>query len=415
MNNIEVKTLDNGLKIYLYEDKRKHSTYVNFVTKFGGIHQDFKMDNKEYHLKNGMAHLLEHYVCEASNQGEFIKLLGKKHMYTNATTSPSKTSFYFLTSTNLEYGLEILLKGINNPIFSKERLEKVKAPIYQELKMHEDNIFHKFNHKVNEAIFHNIKFKDVGGFRKEIKNVTLKELKATYEAFYQPQNQFLFIGGNFDKEKILSLIKNIYKDINKPQHQVELIDLKEPTPVKKKKVTFKSKAIQDYVSVIYKIDFKNWTPREMQKLDFYLHIFFKCIFSITSNLYKELVSEKIIDTGINYSTELINNYSIIEIGNYTNDVNVLVKRIQEEMMKIDDISEEDFNLFKKEAITKVAIRPERIMSVITPLIENVVELNYPYPDTVENMENLNFQEFKAMIKSLDFSNYSVIIMQKSKD
>ncbi len=415
MSKIDVETLDNGLKIYFYEDKRKHTTYVNFVTKFGGIHQDFSLDNKQYHLNNGIAHLLEHYICEASSQGEFIKLLGKKHMYTNATTSLWKTSFYFLTSTNLEYGLEVLIKGINSPIFSKERLEKVKAPIYQELKMHEDDLFYKFNHKVNEAIFHNIGFMDVGGFKKEIKNVTLNELKTAYEAFYQPTNQALFIGGKFDKDKTLNLIKNLYKDINIPKHEVKLLDLKEPPKVKKERIVFKSKAVQDYVSVTYKVNLTDFTAHELQKLDFYVHGFLKILYSVTSKLYKELVNDKIIDAGISHSNTLIFNYGILEIGAFTNDADTLAEKIQEALTKIDDIKEEDFNLFKKEAIIKVAIRPERIMSVISPLVENVITINYPYPDTVEDIENLNFKEFKSMIKRLDLTNYSVTIMKKTED
>ena len=41
MSKIDVETLDNGLKIYFYEDKRKHTTNVNFVTY---IHSSLSFD-----------------------------------------------------------------------------------------------------------------------------------------------------------------------------------------------------------------------------------------------------------------------------------------------------------------------------------------------------------------------------------
>ena len=385
MNKIDVETLDNGLKIYFYKDNRKHSTYVNFVTKFGGIHQNFKLDNKDYTIKNGMAHLLEHYICEANEQGEFINLLGKNHMFTNATTSLHKTCFYFMTSTNLEYGLEVLIKGINSPIFSEEKLKKVKAPIYQELKMHEDDIFYSFNHRTYDALFHNVPFKDVGGFKEEVNNITLDEVINTYKAFYQPTNQMLFIAGKFDKDKILKLIMDIYKDIKIEKHNTVIPYIDEPLEVKKKKSVFKSKAVLDYASISYKIDASSFNPKKLQMLDFYLNGFLKMTYSITSELYKELVHNKIIDTGISHYHTLINKFCILDIGAFTYNADVLIQKIHENISKVENISLEDFELYKKEMITKVAIRPEKLTSVITPLIDNITVIDYPQPDTLEDM------------------------------
>ena len=42
-NNLEKLTLENGMKIYLYKDSTKHSTFVNFITKYGGFYNDFKI------------------------------------------------------------------------------------------------------------------------------------------------------------------------------------------------------------------------------------------------------------------------------------------------------------------------------------------------------------------------------------
>ena len=44
MNKVETIKLDNGLTIYLYEDKRRHFTFFDFVTLFGGMDKDFVLN-----------------------------------------------------------------------------------------------------------------------------------------------------------------------------------------------------------------------------------------------------------------------------------------------------------------------------------------------------------------------------------
>ena len=46
MNKIDKIVLDNGLNIYLYNDKRRHSTFFQFVNLCGGITKDFVVDGK---------------------------------------------------------------------------------------------------------------------------------------------------------------------------------------------------------------------------------------------------------------------------------------------------------------------------------------------------------------------------------
>ena len=66
MNEIETVKLENGLTIYLYEDKRKHTCIFDIITKFGGMSKDYKIDNKVYHFQDGIAHILEHFLVECN-------------------------------------------------------------------------------------------------------------------------------------------------------------------------------------------------------------------------------------------------------------------------------------------------------------------------------------------------------------
>ena len=67
MNNIETIILDNGLRIFLYKDERRHSTFFTYITLCGGRSKDFILDGKKYHLNDGLALMLEHYIVECND------------------------------------------------------------------------------------------------------------------------------------------------------------------------------------------------------------------------------------------------------------------------------------------------------------------------------------------------------------
>ena len=114
------KVLDNGLNIYFYPDQNKHSVFIGFMVKYGAFHSDFIVDGQEFHMRNGMAHLLEHLLFEKNRYGNFAQIFGERGMQTNATTSTFMTDFYVDAVEEVDFALEHLIKGISNPIFTKE-------------------------------------------------------------------------------------------------------------------------------------------------------------------------------------------------------------------------------------------------------------------------------------------------------
>ena len=67
MSKIDTIKLDNGLTIYLYEDKRRHSTFFDLVTLFGGLDKDFILNGKEYHcihINSALECVLFHHACD---------------------------------------------------------------------------------------------------------------------------------------------------------------------------------------------------------------------------------------------------------------------------------------------------------------------------------------------------------------
>lgn len=413
MNKIKFHRLDNGLKIYFYKDPRKHSTIVNLITKFGGMTKDFCSDNKNYHICDGMAHLLEHYVVEASSKGDYTKILGQYHMSSNASTSMKSTQFYFETTSNLKFGIKTLLECCYNPNFNQDNLEKVKKPIYQEIRMLNDNKFYDFNIATLDAVFSKYSYRSIIGNLKDIKKVNLSQLEACYKTFYQPKNQILIVAGNFDEQEILKHIKNIYKGLKIEDHAIKSIVPDEKEQVNQDKKIIKKDTSSEFATVTYKINISNFNNEELYYLDFYLSYFLKMSCDLTSNLYNNLVSNGIITYDLEFNFSFINNYLLVTIGSYTSDTTLLIENIINEIKNKENIfNEQKFELYKKQTIANISVRPESIAKIINPFIMNIIEYDYDNLDNVKQINLLKYSDFKKVISNLNWSNYAITIMEK---
>ena len=414
MNNIEEIILDNGLRIYLYLDERRHSTLFQHVTLFGGLTKDFIIDDKEYHLVDGVGHILEHYVVECNNEGNFIKELGEHQMNTNASTHFNMTRFYFDTVYDVKFGIEKMLKGIYNVSFDKEKLEKLKNPIYQEIRGRSDNRFFHSNLMVMNNLFNNYSFRNISGSISDVESINVDLLKICYEAFYQPNNQIIFIAGNFNKKEVLDTINNFYNNLAITHHTVKLLKIDEDNKVSKKEDILYYPTPEEYVEINYKIYIGNYTPKELLDIDYYINNFLANYFGITSNLYKELVNDKIISYALNYHNTIINDYLIVSIGGYTTNSKVLKEKILKEVKEMNSFNEEFFLLEKKNVIMSLILRDDNIISMIMPFVDNVIDYNYPYMDNVEDLEKLTYNDYVSCIKKLDFSNYTIIFIKEKE-
>lgn len=406
MSNIETIKLDNGLTVYLFLDSRRHSTFFQFTTLCGGIDKDVEVDSKTYHFNDGLAHILEHYVVEENSVGNFIKLLGEKQMNTNASTGLNSTSYYFETVENVLYGINTVLTGVNSVTFDKDRLEKLKNPICQEIRAKSDSRFYHLNRMSLDNIFNDIKFRDIGGRLDEITNTTIDDVKDFYDCYYRPNNQFIVVAGNFDKDEVINEIKNFYKD-SKKCNDINKIIPKEDLSIKKKEDTLYYRTPLEYVSFSFKFDFSKYSTKDRLKLDFYLHRFYNNFFGMTSPLYDELVKNNVISASIGCGDTQFNDTCVINIGAYTHNVDYFKKSIIDTINKMDSFDKEKFDLDKKVSLVALILRDENIFDTIMPFIDNIIYFNYPYVDTVDDFDEFEYDDYVNMIKDLDFSNYTV--------
>ena len=350
MNKLETVILENGLTLYLYQDLRRHSTYFQFNTYCGGLTKHFTYQNKEYHLQDGIAHMLEHYIVECNEEGNFLDKLGQMQMSTNAATSPFITNYYFETVENVEYGIQTLLKGIHHVTFDSNKLNKLKNPIYQEIRGREDNKFYHENHMKWDQVFTSIDYRDVGGSIESVSKTTIDDLELLYKAFYHPKNQFIVIAGNFDKEKIITTIGDFYKTCSFSKDYGEIIPWKEDSNISKKEDTLYFPTPMSFYELTFKIDLNSFKKDKLLDLDFYLQCFYSSCFGVTSHLHKDLIDQRVIIDQIYYGSTYIDHFILLSVGAYTNKEDIFYEKVMDELKTLRSLDLDKFELDKKSSI-----------------------------------------------------------------
>lgn len=410
MNKAKFITLDNGLTILIYTDSSKSTNHVELYTFFGGNNGEYvDYNGNSKRVKPGTAHLLEHYICENTVEGNLLDNLRKYNILScNGGTNNENTSYFFNTVTNFYECLETFLRGIYNISFTKEKLDKTKMAVYSEIRDDKNNEKNKIIEKKINGLF-TINRKTLGS-SSSVKSITIKEIKDVYDNIYIPCNQFLVLAGNFDYDKTLSLVKNIYKEISF-KNDKRLSKVSDVKNVIKKRTIYKSDYI-DEVILTFKIDVSSLSCFDKYKLDWYLSFFLDINFSKYSkiNEYINNYSDYIDD--ISAYLYYFNGYFVIDVIAFTKKVNDFEKLVLSSIKNRDSSEREVFELVKKDAITRISVRKDSISSYVTPTEENYIRFGYLDDDDIDVIDKFNYSEYDKIISNIDFTNYSVFYRKK---
>lgn len=406
MNDCKFLTLENGLTVLIYSDKSKNTNHAQFVNFIGGCTHDYVNNKgKTLDIIPGTAHLLEHYVCENSKYGNLIDFFRDMHVLdSNALTNNNVTTFYFTTVDNYKECIKILIDGVYSPIFSKEGLEKTKYAVYNEIRDAEDSKnYHIFRNKMKNIFeFYNTALGDSFSIDK----IDSKYLEEVYKYFYVPKNQFLILAGNFDEDDIIDYVKSILKNYSFGNNEKRKKYIDKIT-VNNKEAYIDGESLDDVI-ISFKIPTYNLDSYKHYKLDWYLNYFIDNAFSYYSITNEELKDKNIITGDLSSRIYRLNGYSIVEVSAYTNNRKEFIDYI---MKSLNNLSKEKFELSKKSSKTDISVRKDKISNYVMPIMDNYIEFDYAYDDTVDFIDSLSYEEYVTFIKSIDFNNYSILTVK----
>lgn len=410
MNKAKFITLDNGLTILIYTDSSKSTNHVELYTFFGGNNGEYvDYNGNTRSIKPGTAHLLEHYICENTVEGNLLDNLRKYNILScNGGTNNENTSYFFNTVTNFYECLETFLRGIYNISFTKEKLDKTKMAVYSEIRDDKNNEKNKIIEKKINGLF--IINRKTLGSSSSVKSITIKEIKDVYDNIYIPCNQFLVLAGNFDYDKTLSLVKNIYKEISF-KNDKKLSKVSDVKDVIKKRTIYKSDYI-DEVILTFKIDVSSLSCFDKYKLDWYLSFFLDINFSKYSKINEYINSCSDYVDDISAYLYYFNGYFVIDVIAFTKKVNEFEKLVLSSIKNRDSNEREVFELVKKDAITRISVRKDSISNYVAPTEENYIRFGYLDDDDIDVIDKFNYSEYDKIISNIDFTNYSVFYRKK---
>ncbi|MBR1929820.1 MAG: insulinase family protein [Paludibacteraceae bacterium] len=253
--NFTMYTLDNGLTVYLWEDKTQADVTGYVAVRAGALDEPV-----EY---TGLAHYLEHMLFKGTQtigsldwekekplyeeiiklydefsdstdperRQELTKLINEKSMeaaqYTltddfsnliesmggeglNAFTSYDMTCYHnSFPGYEMEKWLTIYTDRLINPVFRSFQAELEN--VFEEYNMYQDEMQAHQQNFVSEKLYQGHPYaRDVIGTPEHLKNPRLSKIIEFYNTWYVPNNMALILVGNFDAEKTKPMIAKTF-------------------------------------------------------------------------------------------------------------------------------------------------------------------------------------------------------------
>jgi len=419
MNEIKLKGLnetiyedvcDNGLKIYMWVNKRVNTFYGTLSVKYGSIHNKFKIKGKEFSTPPGVAHFLEHVKFNENENKTAHDYFVKMGSDTNAFTTFHYTNYQVFGSDNPKENINHLIDFVYNDYFTKKIVANEKGIITEEAKMgeddpytimlfkHLDNLFNKGDHK-----------KIITGTPEDIKGITIDDIKLVFNAFYHPENMFLIVTGNFNPYEIAESVKeNMRKKVfNKYLNPIRVID-KESKKVRveyeETNVNVSSKKIKIGIKIPKK-DFKNFDDLHIR---LFMGMILKANFGNTSDFKDELLQKELINS-MSYMTEIFDDYVIVMFTIDSEYKEEIIKLMNAKLDNL-EITEKTFNRIKKGNIATIILEYEDVEMVNNIIQTEILNYGRIIDDIKEIYENIKYSELTEFINYLDVSNKSILVL-----
>lgn len=253
----QTKTLNNGLQIVVIPMHNGSNVITTDIFYKVG-------SGNEIMGKSGIAHMLEHLNFKSTKNlkaGEFDEIVKGFGGVNNASTGFDYTHYYIKSSSgNLAKSLELFSELMQNLRLSDEEFQPERNVVLEERLWRTDNnpigylYFRLFN---NAFMYHPYHWTPIG-FKDDIKNWTIEDIRSFHSKYYQPNNAIVVVAGDIkvedvfaNVEKHFGAIKNTH-DVPKPHHHIE------PLQDGAKRVMLKKESEVEMVAIAYKIpDFKH--------------------------------------------------------------------------------------------------------------------------------------------------------------
>lgn len=408
--------LENGLEVYLLPKVGFEKTYGLFSTNFGSIDTTFvPLGQKEMiKVEDGIAHFLEHKMFDMKD-GDAADKFAKLGASSNAFTSSSRTAYLFSTTTNENACVELLLNFVQSLDITDESVEKEKGIICQEIKMYDDDPDWRVYFGSIQNLYNNHPVAvDIAGTVETVNNTTKDMLEICYNTFYHPSNMMIFIVGNIEADKAMTVIKeNQAKKNFAPAKPIVCQKNIEPCNIKIKENVLTMDVEMNKIIVSIKVNEILDDPKLKIRRELAINLLFDLLFSKSARLYNDWLNKGIINDSFSANFTQERDYAFIQIGCDCDDYETLKEHILTLIQNFQniEISKNDFERIKKKNIglfINLFNGPESIANLFSRYyFEGIIAL-----DLVDEIAKITLDDIYDMFKYFDSEYTSVCIVKK---
>lgn len=398
------RILKNGMTV-VHEPRNLPIISLAITNRFGSLYEPSNI--------KGIAHFIEHLLFTGTknrSSKEISREIDKKGGILNAFTHNEITSYWVkIPSEHLQIALEIISDMLNNSLINKEKFEKEKSVILEEIKMYHDD---PKSHVVSEKIFENLYKAPFGknyiiGSKETISSLTRDFVFEYYKKAYNPKNFIVTLVGSCDLDSVCNFLESNFKPL----------DIPDLTPQKIEKQSLSSKEERPGIDQAHLVfGFHAPLPgtkeyRAIQVLNSYLTV------GMSSKLMTEIREKRGLAYAVHGSVEAEKSYSTytIYVGTTSEAIPEVKSIILKELESVSDLSQEDLNDAKEQLIGLRKVTSEESINVLTSLIYSELRNSVSdYYNLEEEINSVSLEDVKSIASKL-LKEYSIaeIIPKKS--
>lgn len=414
MSNYFTYKTKQGLTVIFYKRKGFVKSFCGIGCKYGGANVNYKIGNEEFKSPHGIAHFIEHKLFEMPDGSDAFTKFNLDNAVANAYTSSDKTIYYFTKNDNIYNCLKLLIEMYFTPSFKKESIEKEKNIIISEINMYKDNPGYRITqYGINHAYPNDDYSYPIIGDEESVKNTTIEDLYAAYNAFYTPSNSVLCIVGEYNEHELFKFIEDVLDNlnINEKEEAIKLNSINSKYVLKPQSIL--EKVSQDEALVILRND--NITNKDSVSCEKILGIL-ESILNISSDFYQFLYKKKYFENDIDYQvvTYLESSYVIINAPSKKPKAfaETIINKLKN--LTIEDINPTLVNIYLKYLKSKSILKLDSIESLGDTLLSLALE-NINYFESLEEIINLKLEDLYALINEIKASSMTYLIVKSKKD
>lgn len=204
----ETFTLDNGMQVVLVKNHRVPVVRHMVWYKVGSADEPKGV--------SGMAHYFEHLMFKGTPSvpdGQFSKIVARNGGRDNAFTSYDFTAYHqTVAKDRLELVMKMEADRMRNLTLTADIMETERQVVLEERRQRTDNDpAAQLGEQLNSTFYMNHPYgTPVIGWEHEIRAITLNDLKAFYDKWYQPNNAVLVVEGDLTMAELRPLAEKYY-------------------------------------------------------------------------------------------------------------------------------------------------------------------------------------------------------------